>query len=123
MAQYSEEVKRLAETLKNSGLAASMTDALERAQNMVGNKKAEEKVEEEPVRSEDVAQTTLNTVKEKEDVEINESEEVAKDAGEIKKEEVFTNKEEITVEEAEPEKKPEQKQKKIDLTDVFNVNK
>ncbi|MBW2989613.1 hypothetical protein KY358_04830 [Candidatus Woesearchaeota archaeon] len=36
----SEEIQQLAETLKNSGLAASMEDALERAKSMLGQTEA-----------------------------------------------------------------------------------
>jgi len=117
--EYSEEIKKLAETLKSSGLVASMKDALERAQNMLGKKEAEkeEKIKEEPVeKTTDAAQTTLGEVKESEEKEVIESPETE----ELKKEEVFANK---------PDKKRESnkvdytKEKKVDLTEVFDVNK
>jgi hypothetical protein len=113
--EYSEEVKKLAETLKNSGLAASMKDALERAQSMVGKK---EEVKEEPFeKKEDAAQTTLGGVKEKKE-EIKESPEPKE---ELKKEEVFTNKSDK--QKSDQNKVDYSKEKKVDLTDVFDVNK
>ncbi len=117
---YSEEVKKLAETLKNSGLAASMTDALERAQTMIGiNEKingtdkvngtevGEERQETKPV---DNAQTTL-----KSEPEIKEIKEVVPEVNEpeMNEEEVFKP----------AVKEPSKPGKKIDLTEIFNVNK
>jgi predicted negative regulator of RcsB-dependent stress response len=122
MVEYSDEVKKLAETLKNSGLAASMTDALEKAQSMIGTNeamqagktvedvKSEESAEPvKPVEDLDVAQTTLGN----EEKDVNESVETV---DEIKQEEVFVDK-------VETEKNPESSQNKIDLTEIFNVNK
>ena len=113
---YSEEVKKLAETLKNSGLAASMVDALEKAQSMVGTNEAmKEGKTVEPVEPEedlDVAQTTLGNIKEKEK-NVNETVETE---DELKEEEVFADK-------VETEQKPKSSQNKIDLTEIFNVNK
>lgn len=131
---YSEEVKKLAETLKNSGLAASMTDALERAQNMIGGKEPKEvpEIKEVPVEKRvDIGQTTLGEVGEKTVEEFTETD------GELKKEEVFKNKSDVEQkkEESSSQKKVDYsivpnssskartKEKKIDLSDVFNVNK
>ena len=83
MAQYSEEVKKLAETLKNSGLAASMVDALERAQRMIGKKEEKKEIVEEPIEKIDATQTTLDDVKGEVTIEEASEEEV------MKKEEVF----------------------------------
>lgn len=124
---YSEEVKKLAETLKNSGLAASMTDALERAQSMVGKKKAEEQKEEPFEKKEDAAQTTLGEVKDP--VEKEATNESAETEEELKKEEVFTNKPAPKNSEEKQEGPNNQKkvdyskEKKVDLTKVFDVNK
>ena len=119
MVEYSDEVKKLAETLKNSGLAASMVDALEKAQSMVGTNEAmkegktvEDVESAEPVKPEaelDVEQTTLGN----EEKDVNES---ADTENEMSEKEVFADK-------AETEKKPESSQNKIDLTEIFNVNK
>lgn len=138
---YSEEVKKLAETLKNSGLAASMIDALERAQDILGvNEKvnsARKIAEEENVAKlmNNRSQTTLNNVEKPKnnmempksnfgvlkvsepssDVEVSEVD----DSEGMKAEEVFTNKPVEPV-----EKKPNKpEQMKIDLTEIFNVNK
>ena len=128
--EYSEEVKKLAETLKNSGLAASMRDALEKAQSMLSKKEVKEK--EEPFeKKEDAAQTTLGEVKEKEKEEIGESPET-KD--ELKKEEVFTNNPNKQKQESNQNKinysivpnsssRARTKEKKVDLTEVFDVHK
>jgi len=119
---YSEEVKTLAETLKNSGLAASMSDALERAQAMIGvNEKVNDapEVKEEPkVEPVDNAQTTLSDNEPEIKEGVQEVPEV-NDTEEMKKEEVFTNKPAEEVKE-EPNKPG---QKKIDLTEIFDVNK
>jgi len=119
MVEYSDEVKKLAETLKSSGLAASMVDALEKAQSMIGTNEAMKEgktVEQvEPVKPEedlDVAQTTLGNIK-KEENNVNESVEIG---DELKEEEVFADK-------VETEKKPKPIQNKIDLSEIFNVNK
>jgi len=139
MVEYSEEVKKLAETLKSSGLAASTEDALERAQSMVGKKDVKEEVteeKEEPFEQPtDAEQTTLD------DVKVKEASDVAGESTEPKKEleneEVFTNKSDTEPKaDEEPKKtgvdpsiapnsskKSQTKQEKIDLTDVFNVNK
>ena len=119
MVEYSDEVKKLAETLKNSGLSASMTDALEKAQSMIGTNeamKAGKTVEQaesaksvKPEEELDVAQTTLGNVGR----DVNESVEIG---DELKEEEVFTDK-------VETENKPESIQNKIDLSEIFNVNK
>jgi hypothetical protein len=119
MVEYSDEVKKLAETLKNSGLAASMTDALEKAQSMIGTNEAMQagktvedvKSEEsaKPVEDLDVAQTTLGNAEK----DVNESVDTENEMGE---QEVFADK-------VETEKKPESSQNKIDLTEIFNVNK
>ncbi len=118
MAEYSEEVEKLAETLKNSGLSASMEDALLKAQSMIGKK---EEIKEEIVeKEEDVAQTTLGGVNAP---QVKESVQESSETGdELKKEEVFTDK---TASEEVSEGKQERptNQKKIDLTEVFNVNK
>ena len=137
MVEYSDEVKTLAETLKNSGLAASMIDALERAQTIIGGtmSKPKEEVVKEPIKepikepvkeTEDVAQTTLegegNTevnlsgikaVEASESIEIEEG---------LKEEEVFTEKTEQKQESNQDNTQTSQ-QKKIDLTEIFNVNK
>lgn len=121
---YSEEVKKLAETLKNSGLSASMTDALERAQNMIGRKEAKrDEVRVVPAEKRiDITQTTLDVS----EVEGNKVEESTETGGELKKEEVFTNKPDAEQKKEEPfnQKKVDySKEKKIDLSDIFNVNK
>ena len=120
MPNYSEEVKQLAETLKSSGLAASMVDALERAQRMVGKDEEPKEVIKEPKEEvlvpKDPAQTTLGNVDEKITIEESPEEET-----ELKKEEVFAEKEE-----PEQEKKTEEKKldpKTYDLNEIFNVNK
>lgn len=117
--EYSTEVKKLAETLKNSGLVASMADALERAQSMLGKKEVikEPEAREEPFKKIDSAQTTLDEAKESE--EINEPEEALEveeqkikgfltsgynDSEELKKEEVFVNKTNIEQKKEETEK-------------------
>lgn len=122
---YSEDVKNLAETLRNSGLSASMTDALERAQNMIGRREAKEEpeVREAPAEKKmDVTQTTLDVS----EAEENRVEEFTETDGELKEDEVFTNKPDAELKKEEPstQKKIDySKEKKIDLSDVFNVNK
>ena len=103
--EYPEEVKKLAETLKNSGLAASLKDALEKAQSMLGKKESKK---EDPVKKTgDTAQTTLSEVNETtEKAEIDESPE---SENELKKEEVFTH------------SKSDDKEKKVDLSEIFKV--
>ncbi len=123
---YSEEVRKLAETLRNSGLSASMTDALERAQSMIGRRetKEEPEVREVPVGKRiDITQTTLGDVSEVGEKPVDEFTETE---GELKKEEVFTNKLDAEQKKEEPpnQKKADySREKKIDLSDVFNVNK
>jgi hypothetical protein len=109
--KYPEDVQKLAETLKNSGLAASMTDALERASMMLGKKV--DKPKEEPMKKPEPSQHTL---------EPKSVEESPPPEEELKKEEVFATK---PVEEAPDvqEKVEYSKEKKIDLSDIFNVNK
>ena len=125
--KYSEEVQKLAETLKNSGLSASMTDALERAQKMVGGKEEQKeevkevKEEKGPEKGIDASQTTLGDVKGPEDKLIEEATETTE---ELAKEEVFTNKSGPKKEEPSAKKEVDySKEKKIDLSDVFDVNK
>ncbi len=118
--EYSEEVKKLAETLKNSGLSASMEDALRRAENMLGKKEAETR--EEPVKRKiDAGQTTLQAENLEEKDGIDESPELQE---ELKKEEVFADKGVSSEEKQETQKNVDySKEKKIDLSDVFDVNK
>ncbi len=121
--EYSEEVQKLAETLKNSGLVASMEDALKKAQSMLGKEEEKEepfeKSKEEAEKPADTAQTTLSDTKEPKKAVIEESPE--EEEG-LKKEDVFTTQKETK--EAPNEKKVDySKEKKVDLTDVFNVNK
>jgi len=113
MAQYSEEVQNLAETLKNSGLAASMTDALERAQGIIG-KKEEAPVDDGP--KDDVEQTTLD---------VDNQEPVVKESPEeLNEEEVFANQpDDSSQDKQETVDNSTKSKQKIDLTDVFNVNK
>lgn len=127
---YSEEVKKLAETLRSSGLVASMEDALKRAQSMLGKDEARTEPEagEEPFKEIDSAQTTLGVVNG--DMGKEEANEPENDleAEELKTEEVFKNKPDN---EANIEKEPEGpsnkdadiRPRKIDLSDIFNVNK
>lgn len=130
--EYSEEIKKLAETLKNSGLAASMRDALKKAESMLGKKEAkkeEPEVKEEPFEREtDAAQTILGEVKEPEEKKVVEESSEAEE--ELKKEEVFTNNptREIANEEKQEglsnkKKVDYSKEKKVDLNEVFDVNK
>lgn len=99
--EYSQEVRKLAETLRNSGLAASMVDALEKARSMLG-KRVEEETKEESFKEEiDATQTTLDEVKKSEEKVIDDSEE-------LKKEEVFVNKTDTE------QKKEDSNQKKVD---------
>ena len=123
MSEYSEEVKKLAETLKNSGLAASMEDALKRAESMLGKKEDEKEKPLEKSRKEekpaDTSQTTLGETKEPKKIKIEESPE---EEEEIKKEEVFTKKSGNTNTEN-TKNTSSNNQKKIDLADIFNVNK
>ena len=116
--EYSEEVKKLAETLKSSGLAASIEDALKKAQSMLGKKEAEEKIKEEPFeRGTDAAQTTLGEVKEAEESNITAE---SPETEELEKEEVFTN----NPGNGEKQNKVDySKEKKVDLNEVFDVNK
>lgn len=118
--EYSEEVQRLAETLKSSGLVASMRDALERAQNILSDK--EVRKEEHVKKTMGIEQTTLSEVKVGEEKEvIEESSEVQEG---LKGEEVFTNKADSAAEEKqEMQKKVDSREKKVDLSEVFNVNK
>ncbi len=128
--EYSEEVKKLAEILKNSGLAASMKDALERAKSMLGKKETKKK-EELFEKREDAAQTTLgevNGIKDsKNPSEIKEKKEEIEESPEpkeeLKTEEVFTNKADKQKQESPQNKVDYSKEKKVDLTDIFNVNK
>jgi len=133
MVEYSKEVEKLAETLKNSGLAASMPDALERAQSMIGKK--EEKVREEPVEKKtDAAQTTLGELKDGK--EATEPEESPEEEKELKKDEVFSNNPNNETKQRSSNQnrvnysivpnsssRARTKEKKIDLSDIFNVNK
>ena len=126
MAQYSDEVKALAETLKNSGLAASMIDALDRAQSIIGVKgpKPETKkaVKEEPAEVEiDPSQTTLSKANNPEENDAEPSESIEIEEG-LNEEEVFTEKTEQK-QESNRNNSPNSQQKKIDLTEIFNVNK
>ena len=138
MVEYSEEVKRLAETLKNSGLSASMSLALEKAQEMIGKKEPKEKVQKEESVKIDVQQTTLSDVPDASEPEnaVDNAEE--EDSDEIRIEEVFKNAEDNSRESQDSSndlsiseqssfeqssRKVQPKEKKIDLTDVFNVNK
>lgn len=120
--EYSEEVQKLAETLKNSGLAASMEDALKRAESMIGKKEESfEKSEDAVEKPVDTAQTTLGNTKEPKKAVIEESPELEEG---LKKEEVFTNKTENTnKEKSENQKNADSNDKKVDLTKIFNVNK
>ena len=138
MVEYSEEVKRLAETLKNSGLSASMSLALEKAQEMIGKKEPKEKVQKEESVKIDVQQTTLSDVPDASEPEnaVDNAEE--EDSDEIRIEEVFKNAEDNSRESQDSSndlsiseqssfeqssRKVQPKEKKIDLTNVFNVNK
>ena len=164
MAEYSEEVKKLAETLKESGLAASMMDALQRAQSMVSIKSQNTdqiKVEKEKHfgKEENGPQTKLNDNNSKEEMTMGEfaAEEqktasfptLESDDSEEPKEEVFANRpSEINIEEnqekiddvssvqqkvqngaEETQKKDNpintapKENKKVDLSEMFNVNK
>ena len=126
MAQYSDEVKALAETLKNSGLAASMIDALDRAQAIIGVKspgpETKKAVKEEPAEVEiDPSQTTLSKVNNSEENSVEPSESIEIEEG-LNEEEVFTEKTEQK-QESNRNNTSNSQQKKIDLTEIFNVNK
>ncbi len=63
--QYSEDVKRLAETLKSSGIADSLKDALEKAQSMLGKKEIQKEEINEISKEETVKPMNINTPQEK----------------------------------------------------------
>lgn len=114
--EYSQEVRRLAETLKSSGLVASMVDSLERAQSMLGGK---EESNEEIKKEKDAEQTTLDRINKPE--EKDEAKEYSDAQEGLNKEDVFKNKPEA--EQTGNEEKQEGLQKKADSSRIFNVNK
>ncbi|MBW2975637.1 hypothetical protein KY366_08005 [Candidatus Woesearchaeota archaeon] len=121
--RYSEDVKRLAETLKNSGLAASMPDALERAQSIIGKKEEpKEKIEEREKPEENPNKAFEEALNEPEREE--EAGESPEPQEELKKEEVFTSRPGNQAQAGNNRPSPAApQQKKIDLSEIFDVNR
>jgi hypothetical protein len=105
--EIKEKIQQLAETLKNSGLAASMEDALEKARNIVTLGGAKEKDLDKIERPEDI----LKIEKQKTLIDINEEDVIKEDTpiSELIKEEVISDEDNVENEDSEEssEKKEE----------------
>ncbi len=110
-----EDIKNLAETLKKSGLAASIQDAIKRAKQML-EKKGEEKTEEP--KKIDETQVTLTEIEKKEEKPEKKTEEEK-----LKKEEVFSTTTTEKEQEKEKKKLDYSAEKKVSLSKIFDVNK
>lgn len=105
-----EEIEQLAQSLKNSGLAASMEDAIKKAEEMLKKKNKGQAIKVDKPKTEEVKEEPEESAEEPEDSE----EEVKK---EEKQTELFVTKE---AEEDINKKEPtEEEKEKTDLTKMF----